>query len=141
MNDITIKNISHSYDKEKVLDQVDITIQQGEFFTLLGPSGCGKTTLLRILAGFIEPTEGSILIGEKDITHIPPEKRNMGVVFQDLLFILRYSQTDFHIAFRPFIISSIISHKNNRCKFPWDFRNKFEPGLLPARIICLTNIS
>lgn len=83
MNDITIKNISHSYDKEKVLDQVDITIQQGEFFTLLGPSGCGKTTLLRILAGFIEPTEGSILIGEKDITHIPPEKRNMGVVFQN----------------------------------------------------------
>ena len=50
---------------------------------MLGPSGCGKTTLLRILAGFIEPTEGSIFIGEKDITKISPEKRNMGVVFQN----------------------------------------------------------
>ncbi len=83
MNDITIKNISHSYDKEKVLDRVDITIRQGEFFTLLGPSGCGKTTLLRILAGFIKPTEGNIWIGETDITQISPEKRNMGVVFQN----------------------------------------------------------
>lgn len=83
MNDIIIKNISHSYDKEKVLDNVDLQIHQGEFFTLLGPSGCGKTTLLRILAGFIEPTEGNIFIGEKEITHIPPEKRNMGVVFQN----------------------------------------------------------
>lgn len=83
MNNITIKQISHSYDTEKVLNNINITIEQGEFFTLLGPSGCGKTTLLRILAGFIEPTEGSILIGEKDITKISPEKRNMGVVFQN----------------------------------------------------------
>lgn len=83
MNNITIKQISHSYDTEKVLNNINITIEQGEFFTLLGPSGCGKTTLLRILAGFIEPTEGSIFIGEKDITKISPEKRNMGVVFQN----------------------------------------------------------
>ena len=83
MNNITIKQISHSYDTEKVLNNINITIEQGEFFTLLGPSGCGETTLLRILAGFIEPTEGSIFIGEKDITKISPEKRNMGVVFQN----------------------------------------------------------
>ena len=83
MNNITIKQISHSYDTEKVLNNINITIEQGEFFTLLGPSGCGKTTLLRILAGFIEPTEGSIFIGEKDITKISSEKRNMGVVFQN----------------------------------------------------------
>lgn len=83
MNNITIKQISHSYDTEKVLDQINFTIEEGEFFTLLGPSGCGKTTLLRILAGFIDPTEGNIFIGEKDITKIPPEKRNMGVVFQN----------------------------------------------------------
>lgn len=83
MDNITIKNVSHSYDKTKVLDSVNLTIKAGEFFTLLGPSGCGKTTILRILAGFIEPTEGSILIGEKDITHTAPEKRNMGVVFQN----------------------------------------------------------
>lgn len=83
MKNITMKQISHSYDTQRVLDQIDLTIQEGEFFTLLGPSGCGKTTLLRILAGFIEPTEGQILIGEKDITKISPEKRNMGVVFQN----------------------------------------------------------
>ena len=83
MNNITIKQISHSYDTQKVLDNINITIEEGDFFTLLGPSGCGKTTLLRILAGFIDPTEGSIFIGEKDITKISPEKRNMGVVFQN----------------------------------------------------------
>ena len=83
MNHVMIKQVSHSYDTEHVLKNVNITIQEGEFFTLLGPSGCGKTTLLRILAGFIEPTEGSIFIGDKDITKIPPEKRNMGVVFQN----------------------------------------------------------
>ena len=83
MKDITLKSLSHSYDKTKVLKDINLTIHEGEFFTLLGPSGCGKTTILRILAGFIEPTEGSIWIGDKDISHIAPEKRNMGVVFQN----------------------------------------------------------
>ena len=83
MKDITLKSLSHSYDKTKVLKDINLTIHEGEFFTLLGPSGCGKTTILRILAGFIEPTEGSIWIGDKDITRIAPEKRNMGVVFQN----------------------------------------------------------
>jgi len=83
MSDVILKNISHSYDKEKVLDGIDIKIGKGEFFTLLGPSGCGKTTLLRILAGFIHPTEGQVLLGDKDITELGPEKRNMGIVFQN----------------------------------------------------------
>lgn len=83
MSDVTIRNISHSYGKETVLDQINLTIRQGEFFTLLGPSGCGKTTLLRILAGFVTPTEGKVLIGEKNITEWPIEKRNMGIVFQN----------------------------------------------------------
>lgn len=83
MKDITLKSLSHSYDETKVLKDINLTIHEGEFFTLLGPSGCGKTTILRILAGFIEPTEGSIWIGDKDITNIAPEKRNMGVVFQN----------------------------------------------------------
>lgn len=83
MSDIILKNISHSYGKTKVLNNVDITIQKGEFFTLLGPSGCGKTTLLRILAGFIRPTGGQVLVGGTDITDWEPEKRNMGIVFQN----------------------------------------------------------
>ena len=77
MSDIILKNISHSFDTTRVLDSVDITIKKGDFFTLLGPSGCGKTTLLRILAGFIRPTEGQVLIGDTDITEWAPEKRNM----------------------------------------------------------------
>lgn len=83
MSEIYLKRISHCYDTEKVLDDVNITIQQGDFFTLLGPSGCGKTTLLRILAGFIDPTEGQVMIGDSDITKWGPEKRNMGIVFQN----------------------------------------------------------
>lgn len=83
MSDIVLKNISHSYDTAKVLTNVDIAIHKGEFYTLLGPSGCGKTTLLRILAGFIEPTEGQVLIEGADITNWAPEKRNMGIVFQN----------------------------------------------------------
>lgn len=85
MSDIFLKNISHSYDQNEnpVLKHVNLTIKKGEFFTLLGPSGCGKTTLLRILAGFIQPTEGQVLIAEKDITLSQPEKRNMGIVFQN----------------------------------------------------------
>jgi len=83
MSDIILKHISHSYGETKVLQNIDLTIHKGEFFTLLGPSGCGKTTLLRILAGFIEPTEGQVCIGDTDITDWGPEKRNMGIVFQN----------------------------------------------------------
>ncbi len=83
MSDVILKHISHSYDQVRVLDDVDLTIHSGEFYTLLGPSGCGKTTLLRILAGFITPTEGQVLIGDQDITDWGPEKRNMGIVFQN----------------------------------------------------------
>ncbi|GHC19887.1 ABC transporter ATP-binding protein [Aidingimonas halophila] len=64
------------------LDGVDLTIDSGEFFTLLGPSGCGKTTLLRILAGLETPDGGRLLLGDKDITEIPPHRRSVNTVFQ-----------------------------------------------------------
>lgn len=82
MNDIQLKGISHYYGKEKVLNDINLSIKKGEFFTLLGPSGCGKTTILRILGGFINPYCGDIFIDKKNITNLPPEKRNMGTVFQ-----------------------------------------------------------
>ena len=83
MSNVILKHISHSYDRVRVLENVDLTIGEGEFYTLLGPSGCGKTTLLRILAGFITPSEGEVWIGDQNITDHGPEKRNMGIVFQN----------------------------------------------------------
>ncbi|MEL7474421.1 MAG: ABC transporter ATP-binding protein, partial [Planctomycetota bacterium] len=66
----------------KAVDDVSIDIEPGELFFLLGPSGCGKTTLLRMIAGFIEPTQGAILFDGRDVAPFPPNKRNTGMVFQ-----------------------------------------------------------
>ena len=64
------------------VDQVDLTVDAGEFFSLLGPSGCGKTTTLRMIAGFEVPDEGAIRVGDRDLTHVPVHHRGMGMVFQ-----------------------------------------------------------
>lgn len=83
MSYIEFRNIDKSYDgKTKVLKNLSLDINEGDLVTLLGPSGCGKSTLLRILAGFEEVSEGSIIIGGKDITKLPPSKREIGMVFQ-----------------------------------------------------------
>ena len=66
----------------RVVDDVSLEIAGGEMFFLLGPSGCGKTTLLRMIAGFIEPDSGSVLFGSKDVTYTPAQNRNTGMVFQ-----------------------------------------------------------
>lgn len=78
-----LENINHQFGQEKVLTNVSIEIDNGEFFTLLGPSGCGKTTLLRIIAGLLNPTEGRIYLEDKEITDLSPDKRNIGMVFQN----------------------------------------------------------
>ncbi|WP_216902230.1 ABC transporter ATP-binding protein [Nocardia alni] len=67
----------------RAVDDLELTIADGEFFALLGPSGCGKTTLLRTLAGLEEATAGSVLIGERDVTAVEPARRNVAMVFQD----------------------------------------------------------
>ena len=79
---IEFKNIAKSFGDKCVLNDVSISVKQGEFLTLLGPSGCGKTTLLRMLAGFGSPDSGHILINGVDITEIPPHERPVNTVFQ-----------------------------------------------------------
>lgn len=66
-----------------VLQDLNLEVQKGELIALLGPSGCGKTSTLRILAGLLEPSSGQILLDGRDITHTPPYRRNMGLVFQN----------------------------------------------------------
>ena len=80
---ITIKNVSKNYGAYKALKNVSFDIQDNEFFTLLGPSGCGKTTLLRMIAGFEEPSGGTIKLHGSDIQTLPAHKRKVNTVFQN----------------------------------------------------------
>lgn len=79
---IQFKNVQKSFDDQIILKGIDLDINENEFVTLLGPSGCGKTTLLRILGGFLEADEGEVLIDGKDISGLPPYKRELNTVFQ-----------------------------------------------------------
>ena len=83
MPSVTVKEVSKSFGPRKnVLQSISFEVPDCRFFTLLGPSGCGKTTLLRIIAGLETPDDGSIAVGGKDITSLPPAKRNIAMVFQ-----------------------------------------------------------
>lgn len=79
---IDLKNISKTFDDQLVLDDLNLYIRENEFLTLLGPSGCGKTTTLRILGGFETPDTGCVIFDDKDITKLPPNKRQLNTVFQ-----------------------------------------------------------
>ena len=80
---VEFRGVSKSFGEVQALRPVDLVIQSGEFLTLLGPSGSGKTTLLNIAAGYLDPDQGRILIGGRDVTSIPPRQRNIGMVFQN----------------------------------------------------------
>ena len=82
MTPIALRQLRKVFGSTVAVNDVDIDIASGDLFFLLGPSGCGKTTLLRLLAGFTEPTAGIIRFGQKDVTALPPNKRDTGMVFQ-----------------------------------------------------------
>ena len=77
LNDIVVK-----FGDFTALHNINVHVKEGEFFTFLGPSGCGKTTTLRTITGFIEPVSGTVVVKDRDITHVPIEERNIGIVFQ-----------------------------------------------------------
>jgi spermidine/putrescine transport system ATP-binding protein len=79
---VGIDSVRKQFDDQVALESISLGIRQGEFITLLGPSGCGKTTLLRVVAGFEQPTSGRVLLDGRDITRVPPERRPFNMVFQ-----------------------------------------------------------
>jgi len=83
MASVQLRNISKAFGNVIAVDNINFQVNDGEFFSLLGPSGCGKTTILRMIAGFYLPTTGNILFNDKDISSLPPNKRNTGMVFQN----------------------------------------------------------
>jgi putative spermidine/putrescine transport system ATP-binding protein len=80
-------DVSKLYGETKAVDGLSLDVADGEFLVLLGPSGCGKTTTLRIVAGFVDASAGSVHLGDHDITHAPPWKRNAGLVFQSYALV------------------------------------------------------
>ena len=83
MAGVTISGVTKKFGDFTALHALDLEIREGEFLTLLGPSGCGKTTTLRLVAGFIHPTSGTIYLGDDDVTAVAPQHRKIGMVFQD----------------------------------------------------------
>lgn len=80
---LSLKNVSKRYTDTTAVDHINLDIRAGEFVSILGPSGCGKTTTLRMIGGFVQPDEGSILIAGEDVSKLPPAARNTSMVFQD----------------------------------------------------------
>ena len=83
MSSVLLAGVGKRYGATVAVEPLDLEVANGEFLTLLGPSGCGKTTTLRMIAGFVAPSVGRIRVDEDDITALPPQKRSMGMVFQD----------------------------------------------------------
>ena len=93
-----LKGVSKSYSSEKILEDINLSVKDGEFLTLLGPSGCGKTTLLRLIAGFEQPTSGQMIINGEDAIFLSPQERQINTVFQSYALFPHMSVFD-NIAF------------------------------------------
>ena len=91
---VALNGIRKTFDKKTVIPDISLTLDQGEFVTLLGPSGCGKTTLLRLIAGLERPDQGTIMLNGADITSLPAERRPVGTVFQNYALFPHMSVAD-----------------------------------------------
>jgi thiamine transport system ATP-binding protein len=80
---VELDGVTRRYGETTAVEDLSLSVQEGEFFTLVGPSGCGKTTTLRLIAGFEDPTQGEVRFGGESVTGVPPEDRDVGVVFQN----------------------------------------------------------
>ena len=113
---IHLSHISKSYDGKPVLDDLDLVIHENEFVTLLGPSGCGKTTTLRILGGFETPDLGSVIFEGKDITNLPPNRRQLNTVFQNYALFTHMTVAE-NIAFGLRIRKKSASYINDKISY------------------------
>src|SRR4051795_12204710 len=95
---IRIENVTKRFGEQTAVDDISLTIEQGEFFSLLGPSGCGKTTTLRMLAGFEVPTAGRIMLDGEPVEDVPPYRRDVNMVFQSYALFEHLDVTD-NVAF------------------------------------------
>ena len=82
-NDVRLERVTKRFGEVVAVNDLTLDIAEGEFFSLLGPSGCGKTTSLRMIGGFEEPTKGTIYLAGRDVTLLPPYRRDVNTVFQD----------------------------------------------------------
>ena len=103
---LELRHVEKRFGTTLAVESFDLKIERGEFVSFLGPSGCGKTTTLRMVAGFETPTAGAILINDEEMTEIPPNKRNVGMVFQSYALFPNLTVADnigfgLHVGRRP----------------------------------------
>ena len=84
MATVSLQGLHKSFGSTEVIKNVNVEVEDREFVALVGPSGCGKSTTLRILGGFEKPDSGSVILNGKNVTHLPPEKREVNMVFQEI---------------------------------------------------------
>ena len=113
---IRLENVAKKFGNLLVLDEIDLTIYESEFITLLGPSGCGKTTMLRIIGGFEMPDTGRVLFDGKDITNLPPNKRPINTVFQKYS-LFSHMNVEENIAFGPKIAGKSDDYIRDKIKY------------------------
>src|SRR5579871_2927286 len=100
MPGVELRSVGVHYKGVAAIHSIDLTIRDGEFFSLLGPSGCGKTSTLNVIGGFIEPSTGDVLIQDKSVRHLPPYRRPVNTVFQSYALFPHMTVAE-NVAFGP----------------------------------------